>query len=60
MGRFVLFLTIASLISAIFFFYVHINLLYGSILFLLTVILSLIYASTSTVNKLPDNRKLDE
>jgi hypothetical protein len=60
MGYFLLFLTIASLSSTIFFFYVHINLLYGSLLFLFTVLLSLGYASTSTVNKLPDNRKLDE
>ena len=60
MGRFLLFLIIASFALSVFFFYIHINLLYGSIIFLLTVALILVYAFTSTVNKLPDNVKLDE
>jgi hypothetical protein len=60
MGRFLLFFTIVSLIAAIFFFYIHISLLYGSLLLLLTVIFALSYAAISSVNKLSDNKKLDE
>ena len=60
MGIFLLFLSIASLILSIFFFYIHINLLYGSLAFISAVISGVSYAMTSTVNKLPDNKKLDE
>ncbi len=55
MDKFFLILAFLSLAGCYYFFFIEIDLMYGSISYILTVTLNIIYAIQSTNNKLPDD-----
>ncbi len=60
MDKLLLLFSVLSLGGCIYFFFIDINLLYGAVLYIASILFGIVFAMKSTVNKLPDDHRIEE